>query len=137
MASTMKIDAHLEWTGDLRFHAESGGHELALDGDGIAGPSPMQALVLALGGCMGIDVVHILGRMRTPPLGIAADVSAERAPDDPKRFVAVDLTYRIRGSLPARNVDRALDLSREKYCSVWHSLQPDIELRVSASIEAE
>jgi putative redox protein len=122
------VSATLEWKGGLRFAARAAGGELTLDGDGKDGPSPVQALALALAGCMAADLVLILTRSRVPPRALHVTFSGERAAEDPRRFVRMALRFDVSGDVPAEKVERALALSREKYCSVWHSLRPDIEL---------
>jgi len=59
-----------------------------------------------------------------------------RAPESPRRFLAFDLRFTVEGAVPRDAVDRALQLSREKYCSVWHSLRPDIAFAVAAELAA-
>jgi putative redox protein len=124
----------LEWQGDLRFRGTTGALSLVLDSAGAAGPSPVQALAFGLAGCMAIDVVHILKKGRVEPRSMKAHLEAERAPEDPKRVVSVTLHFVIVGEVPADRVDRAIALSREKYCSVWHSLRPDIDFRTSFEV---
>jgi putative redox protein len=75
--------------------------------------------------------VHILIKGRVELKGLTARLAAERAPEDPRRLVRVDLRFAVRGALPADKVERAIALSREKYCSVWHSLRPDIAFTTS------
>ncbi len=62
------------------------------------------------------------------------ELVAERAQDDPHRVTSVDLKYLLTGNVPKEPVQRAIDLSRDKYCSVWHSLRQDIPLSVSFTI---
>jgi putative redox protein len=126
----------LAWTGGLRFEAHSKGGVITLDGDGKAGPSPVQALGLALAGCMGADVIDILTKGRFSVEAMAVRFEGERAPTDPRRFVRISLHVRVRGLVPPDRVERALQLSRERYCSVWHSLQPDIEFHTSFEVLA-
>ena len=84
---------------------------------------------------MAADLVHILTRSRVPPRGLRVTFTGERAEQDPRRFLRVGLRFELRGGVPADKVERALALSREKYCSVWHSLRPDIELVTSFALE--
>lgn len=121
----------LEWQGDLRFRGTAGAVSLVLDSAGEAGPSPVQALAFALAGCMAIDVVHILKKGRQEPRSVKAHLEAERAPEDPKRLVSVHLHFVVAGEAASEKIERAIALSREKYCSVWHSLRPDIAFRTS------
>ena len=125
------VTVELEWEGGLRFRGRAGERELRLDGDSASAVSPLEALALALAGCMASDVVHILVKGRVEPKGLAARLVAERAPEEPRRLVKVDLRFAVRGAVPGDKVERAITLSREKYCSVWHSLRPDIALTTS------
>jgi len=117
----------LTWQGDLRFAARAKDQALTIDGDGAAGISPVQALLLGLAGCMASDVAHILTKGRVPFDGLTAHLEAERAPTDPRRVVRVVLSFTVRGAVPPEKVERAIALSRETYCSVWHSLRQDID----------
>jgi putative redox protein len=128
------LTVELEWEGGLRFRGRAGERELRLDGDSAAGVSPVEALALALAGCMGSDVVHILVKGRAELKGMSARLVAERAPEQPRRLVKVDLRFAVRGAVPADKVERAIMLSREKYCSVWHSLRPDIAFTTSYEV---
>jgi putative redox protein len=126
----------MEWEGGLRFRGRAGERTLELDGDSRAAVSPVEALALALAGCMASDVVHILVKGRTELKGLTARLVAERAPEDPRRLVSVDLRFLVRGDVPASKVERAIALSREKYCSVWHSLRRDIGFTTSFEVSA-
>ena len=125
----MKAPTSLElvWEHDLVFAGHSGEASMVLDSAGVAGPSPVQALAFALAGCMAMDVVHILKKGRHDLRGLRADLSGARAPETPHRFTAVTLHYSVNGDIPGDVVERAIELSREKYCSVWHSMRQDIE----------
>src|SRR6478752_6909461 len=94
--------------------------DLGLDSAGQAGPSPVQALAFALAGCMGMDVVHILTKGRYDLRGLKVSLSAERAQDNPHRITAVTMEFAVTGEVPRDQIQRAIDLSHEKYCSVWH-----------------
>jgi putative redox protein len=128
------IAAVLVWEHDLVFGGSSGDARLTLDSAGAAGPSPMQALAFALCGCMAMDVVHILRKGRLDLKGLKADLHAQRAPDVPHRFTGVELHFTVTGSIPGHQVQRAIDLSREKYCSVWHTLREDVDLRTTFTV---
>jgi putative redox protein len=127
-------DLELAWAGDLRFDGTSGAATIALDGDASAGPTPVQALLFGLAGCMAIDLVVILRKGRHPLQGLRARLHAERAPEAPKRVTRVELRFQVTGDIPAAAVQRAIDLSRQTYCSVWHSLRQDIEFVTSFEI---
>jgi putative redox protein len=118
--------ASLTWTGELTFGATIGSQQLTLDGDGVAGPSPVQALALGVAGCMGMDVVEILRKGRHPLKALDVTFEGERAQTPPHRFTSIKLTFVVTGEVPADAVRRALALSHEKYCSVSNSLRGDI-----------
>jgi len=128
------VEVELTWDGDLRFRGHAGQAPVVVDSDGTAGPSPVQALALALAGCMSVDVVHILEKGRQPLRGLRARLRAERAPEDPHRLVRVDLRFEVSGEIAPDKVERAIALSREKYCSVWHSLRQDIEFETAFEV---
>jgi putative redox protein len=128
--------ADLTWIGDLKFSATTSKASMSLDSAGVAGPSPVEALVLALAGCLSTDVTHILTRGRHPLRALRSHVIADRAPEDPHRLVRVALALTIEGDVPPDAVDRAIALSRDKYCSVWHSMRQDIDLTVTFELIA-
>ena len=121
----------LRWTGEgLAFSGRVGsGPTVTIDGDAKAGPSSTDSLLLGLMGCMSIDVLMILQKGRVEVSALETLVEAERASDPPRYFTRVRLTFVLDGPLPEERskVDRAIELSREKYCSVLHSLRPDLE----------
>jgi putative redox protein len=116
----------LVWDGELRFSARTASTTVLFDSAGRMGPSPVQALVESLGACMGMDLVHFLERSRVPASKLSVTMTAHRAPDHPKRLVAVELFADIHASASDEVVTRALALSKDKYCSVWASLRQDI-----------
>jgi putative redox protein len=118
----------LDWNGNLTFTARHGRHEWVLDGQAEAGPTPVVALAFALAGCMAIDVVHILTRGRFEVRSLKVRLRGDRAEAEPRRFVRIELRYALDTNAPPDRIERAIALSREKYCSVWHSMRQDIEL---------
>ena len=132
----MKAPTSVEivWERDLVFAGHSGEASMVLDSAGKAGPSPVQALVFALAGCMGMDVVHVLRKGRHDLRGLRVTVVAERAQDDPHRVTAVVIDFNVTGPVPKEHVQRAIDLSHDKYCSVWHSMRQDIAVETRFSV---
>ena len=124
----------LTWNGQSTFVARDGAHEWVLDGRNEAGPSPIAALASALAGCLAIDMVHILTKCRFEVRSFSARLTGRRADREPRRFVAIDVNFALDTDAPPDQIDRAIALSREKYCSVWHSLRQDIELTTSVSV---
>jgi putative redox protein len=134
MADRPQTSAELTWQGDLRFAARTRGFDLAIDGNTRQAPSPMHALAVGLAGCMAIDLVDIITKGRHELRALRATFTGLRAPEPPKRFEEITLHYVITGSVPASAIERAIALSREKYCSVWHSMRQDIDLRVTYEV---
>jgi putative redox protein len=126
--------AELVWSGDLRFDASSGAATAIVDGDGTQGPSPPQHAAMGLAGCMGVDVVDILRKGRHPLKGLRVTFTGTRAEEPPRRFIEISLRFHIQGAVPPEAVARAIALSRDKYCSVWHSFRQDITLTTSFAI---
>ena len=123
--------ADLTWIGALKFSATVNKAALTIDSVGVAGPSPVDALAAALGGCMATDVTHVLTKGRHPLRALRAHLVGHRAQEDPRRFLRIDLHFTIEGGVPSVAVERAIALSREKYCSVWHSMRQDIDFVVT------
>ena len=128
------VTAELIWSEELRFDARSGKSTFVIDGDSVAGPSSVQLLVVSLAACMSMDVADILRRGRHVMTRFEASITAERRPEPPRRLTRVQLQFRLHGDIPHSAVERAIALSRDKYCSVWHSLRQDIELTTSFDI---
>jgi putative redox protein len=129
--------ATLTWLQGLRFAAAADGvPPITVDGDNAAGPGPMLTLLMAAAACTGSDVVDILEKMRLTLTGFRIDVSGVRREENPRRFVSLHLDYQVRGeSLDPVKVRRAIDLSLEKYCSVVHSLAPDIAITYALALD--
>ena len=126
----------LVWERELVFGGQSGDATIVLDSAGAAGPSPVQALAFAIAGCMGMDVVHILKKGRHDLHGLRILLTAERAQEDPHRITSVAIEFAVTGPVPKDQIQRAIDLSHEKYCSVWHSLRTDMSLQTTYSVSA-
>lgn len=128
--------ATLTWQEGLRF---SGGSpdvpSVIIDGDNIAGPGPMLTLLLAAAACSGSDVVVILQKMRVQLRELRIEAAGTRREEEPRRYVALHLDYRVAGEgLDQAKARRAIDLSLEKYCSVVHSLAPDLAITYALSL---
>lgn len=126
----------LIWEHDLVLAGRSGDVKMTLDSASAEGPSPMQALAFGLAACMAMDVVHVIRKGRHDLRGLKTELTGQRAQEDPHRFTRIELTFTITGRVPEEVVGRAIQLSRDKYCSVWHSLRQDIELTVAHVIAA-
>ena len=120
----------LDWQEELHFRGgEAGKPSIQIDGDNAIGPGPMLTLLLAAASCTGSDVVLVLRKMRVELSRFSIDVAGTRREEEPRRYVAIHFTYRLDGAgLDENKARRAIDLSLEKYCSVIHSLAPDIKI---------
>jgi putative redox protein len=136
MAGKAPTTLELVWTHDLIMEGRSGHATIVLDSAGVAGPSPVQALAFALAGCMGMDVVYILNKGRHDLRGLKVSLVAERAQEDPHRITAVTAEFSVTGPIPREQIERAIHLSHEKYCSVWHSMRQDIPFTTRFSVTA-
>lgn len=130
------VTLQLVWEKELIFRGGSNHAAITLDSAGEAGPSPVQAMAFALAGCMAMDLVYILQKGRQDLRGLAIEMRAERAPDTPHRITSVEMRFILTGSIADAQVQRAIDLSREKYCSVWHTFRQDIPLETSFTVAA-
>jgi putative redox protein len=121
---------------DLHFIGRTAsGFEIDLDSriageEPLAGPSPMEIQLLALGGCTGMDVISILRKMRQDVTGYDVRLTHERAVEHPRIFKAITMTHLIRGrDLEQAMVVRAISLTMARYCPVFAMLSPSVDIR--------
>lgn len=126
---------NVSWDSALEFTCTAGKHEFGIDGSSYSAPSPVQMFAASIATCMAIDLVHILRKSRCDLRALEARFTGERAGEDPKRFVRIALSFALTTTATSDQVERAIQLSREKYCSVWNSVRPDTELDISYTIE--
>ncbi|MCR4405286.1 MAG: OsmC family protein [Candidatus Acetothermia bacterium] len=137
------MEARVRFVEGMQFVGTSAsGHALALDSRGEGGantaPSPMELVLIALGGCTGMDVVSILRKMRVGWERFEIALQAERAEEHPKPFTKIHLTYRIWGDgIPEDKLKRAIELSQERYCSVGAMLAKGAEITYGYEINPE
>lgn len=115
----------VKWKGNMKFvGVDEAGRQVAMDASQIyggmnQGVRPMELLLMALGGCSGIELAHILKKMRVQFDSLIIEVEGERAEDHPKVFKTIRIVYKFTGpDLPPEKVYHALKLADEKYCSV-------------------
>ena len=94
----------------------------------------MQLAAFALAGCMAADVVAILEKGRHALTGLRVSFKGDRAAEPPRRFLRITMHFHVSGVVPQEAVERAIALSHEKYCSVWHSMRQDIAFLTSFEI---
>jgi putative redox protein len=136
------MKAKVRWLDGRAFVGESGsGHAVVMDGAPEAGGRnigvrPMEMLLLGLGGCTAFDVVMILEKGRERVTACEIELEAERANEDPKVFTHVKLTYRLTGKgLKPAAVERAIQLSEEKYCSATAMFAKTAKIETTWTIE--
>ena len=122
----------LRWDKELIFVGTTQqGYEIEFDAQAQWGCKPTEALLLSLAGCMGIDIVMILQKMRVSLTGLKMDLVGERNPTPPQYFKTIEIVMHITGkNLDSQKVDRAIALSHDTYCSVFNSLRKDLEMKV-------
>ena len=118
------MKARIKWIENVTFVAESGsGHALVMDGAPEGGgrnlgPRPMEVVLMGTGGCTAYDVMHILRKSRAPVTDCVLEIESERAAEDPKVFTKIHFHFIVTGKgLKPAQVERAVQLSAEKYCS--------------------
>ena len=120
------MECKVSWMGQdgMAFAAETGsGHLVTMDGAPEGGgrnlgPRPMETVLMGTGGCTAYDVVHILRKSRAPITDCVVDIDAQRAAEDPKVFTRIHFHFVVTGKgLKPAQVERAVHLSAEKYCS--------------------
>lgn len=124
------------WEGGKRYRGglPGGGPTMLLDGERVAAPSPVDSLLVALGTCSAIDVVEILEKRRTPAASLSVRVLFSRAPSPPRRLTEAEVRFTVATDSEKHHVERAVELSFSKYCSVASSFAPDIQLTWSVEI---
>ncbi|MBW1841546.1 MAG: OsmC family protein [Deltaproteobacteria bacterium] len=124
---------------DLYFMATTQrGYEVEYDVKYEEGCSPTETFLLSIAGCLSIDVVHILRKMRCEVDTYEVAVEGTRNLTPPQYYTSVDIMIRISGKgITPKKIDRAIALSRETYCSVYHSLRKDMVVNVTYEIEPE
>jgi len=131
------ISAKLKWTEQTRFEGTaSSGHMVITDADSKVGNSPMEPLLIALCGCTATDVVTILRKKREPFTAVEVSAEAEKAPDPPRVYTAIRLSYRVSGKVSRKSVEDAVRLSEEKYCSVGAMLNKTAKITHQIKVDS-
>jgi putative redox protein len=129
----------LEWDRDLIFVGRTQrGYEIDYDAKIEWGCIPTESLLLSLAGCVGIDMVSFLTKMRCELTGFRIEIEGERNPTPPQYYKAIKMVLHIKGSgITEKKVQRAISLSQEKYCSVYHSLRKDLKVTIEYRINED
>lgn len=122
----------VRWKGEgLQFEGLTGHGDVQLSGGGEEselGATPMALLLVAVGGCTGMDVVDILRKMRQPLEAFSVEVVGEKAEEHPQQFTALEVVYHLKGDLDEARVRRAIELSENKYCSVEATIRGGVPI---------
>jgi putative redox protein len=120
--------ASVKWIGKQKFLATGpSGHEVAFDSESNEASGPMEMVLMALGACTATDIVIILEKKRQKLQQLEVDCSGERAAEPPRVWVKLEVLFRLRGSLDEDAVKRAIELTKEKYCSIAAMLKKTAE----------
>lgn len=120
----MKSSINVTWKEKMSFETEMDGHKLVLDADAAVGgedkgPRPKPFMLLSLAGCTGMDVISILKKMRVEVDYFNVRVEASMTEEHPKHYDAMKVIYEFKGSnLPMDKIEKAVNLSEERYCGV-------------------
>src|SRR5271165_1050495 len=131
--------ASVEWQRGMIYEGRSGsGHSMVYDAgaEHVAGPTPMEAVLAALCACTSVDVVSILEKKREPVTGLTVSATAEQAAAPPRVFTQIRLVYRVSGPVTHNAMERAVSLSKDKYCSVSKMLEQAAKIDYSIEYEA-
>jgi putative redox protein len=121
----MALTATVTHVADGKFDGTTeSGHTVRIEGgEHETGPSPMELVLVALGGCSAVNVVDFLRKMRQEFTSLEVEVSGERAESPPKVYTKIHASYRIAGDVDSARVERAIELTEQKYCSVFTMLE--------------
>ena len=136
----MEVAVRVEWQGGLRFTGvNSDGNSTTMDATDVqgrpAGVTPMQLLLMGLGGCTGIDIVNILAKQHQNLSALTMSITGERRSEAPRYYESIHVEYVLKVSdLEERKIRRAIQLSEEKYCSVRAMLKDKARITSSYKI---
>jgi putative redox protein len=109
--------------------ATASGHTVRVEGGAKeTGPGPMELVLVALGSCSAVTVVEFLNKMRQPFTSLEVEVSGERAESAPKVYTNIHMRYLVGGDCDHARVERAIELTETKYCSVFTMLEKTAEM---------
>lgn len=137
-----QLKGRVDWAGGLRFIGSTErGQSFVMEGSAAEGAvrigaSPMEVLLIGMGGCSSFDVVSILKKMRQPVEDVVCDLTAERADAVPAVFVKAHMSFTVTGDVAQAKAEEAVRLSVEKYCSASKMIAETAEITWDVRIEA-
>ncbi|OFX81837.1 MAG: osmotically inducible protein C [Bacteroidetes bacterium GWE2_29_8] len=136
----MKHNVKADWKGLMQFNANVNGHELIMDANEASGGQdkgvrPKELMLTALAGCTGMDVISILKKMRVDLDRFNVNVEGELTEEHPKHYTKIHITYQFSGKdLDKDKLQKAIELSKDRYCGVAHVYKKVMELTYSIEI---
>ena len=133
--------ARIDWAGNMRFLGSTeNGQSIIMeasksDGAKRIGASPMEVVLIGMGGCASYDVVHILKKMRHPVKDLWCDMQASRVNDVPAVFDMVHMTFTVVGNIPLKKAEEAVRLSIKKYCSASKMISSTAKITTNVKIK--
>jgi len=130
----MKQAISMNWLNDMAFETSVNGHKIVIDaseehGGHNLGPRPKAFMLVSLAGCTGMDVVSILKKMRVDYKSLEIVVEGDTAEEHPKKFLTMKVIFNFTGeNLPLDKIQKAVDMSRDKYCGVYASYKESIKI---------
>ena len=137
----MKQKVTTNWLGDMKFDSEVNGHHIIIDalpeaGGHDSGPRPKALMLTALAGCTGMDVVSILKKMHVEVKRFNVEVVADGTDEHPRHFTHMHIIYRFAGiDLPMDKLQKAVELSQDRYCGVSFMYRKAMEVTHEIVIE--
>lgn len=135
-----KESINLQWLEGMSFEAEVDGFKVAIDADPQfggknKGPKPKPLMMVALAGCTGMDIVSLLNKMRVNFESLNIKIEGDLTEDHPKHFAKMKVIYELKGeNIDIKKVQKAVDLSKEKYCGVSYSYKGVMDLEYEIRI---
>lgn len=139
----MKESVNVTWEGGMSFEANVMDYKIIMDADPEfggqkKGPKPKPLLLVALAGCTGMDIVSLLNKMRVEFKKFKIRVDGDTADEHPKKFTRITVTYEITGkNIDREKVEKAVILSKDKYCSVSATLKNSVDIDYIVEIREE
>jgi putative redox protein len=136
----MKESVRVDWKEGMAFEANVDGHKIIIDakeehGGSDLGPRPKPLMMVALGGCTGMDIVSLLKKMRVDYESLSIRVEGDLTEEHPKYFIHMHIFYEFKGNnLPIDKIQKAIDLSQERYCGVSASYRKAMKITYEINI---
>jgi len=136
----MKESINVQWLEGMSFEAEIDGFKIAIDADPefggkSKGPKPKPLMMVALAGCTGMDIVSLLNKMRVDYESLNVIIEGDLTEEHPKHFTRMKVIYELKGkNINIKKVQKAIDLSKEKYCGVSYSYKGVMDLEYEIRI---